>query len=132
MLTGGKGWAIFPEVGVATVPGSSFFRPGAPEGKKYTRFAFCKTMSTLEKAVEMIQRYRQSWARTFEQTNGEPRVTSPLTPPTGISGTGTLNSTGISGRGTLNPSLQQPRGNLNSLQRPAGVNAANGFDAASR
>lgn len=42
------------EVGVATVPGSSFFRPGAPEGKKYTRFAFCKTMSTLEKAVEKV------------------------------------------------------------------------------
>ncbi len=42
------------EIGVATVPGSSFFRPGAPEGKRYTRFAFCKTQATLEAAVEKL------------------------------------------------------------------------------
>lgn len=42
------------EVGVATVPGSSFFRPGAPEGRKYVRFAFCKKLSTLEQAVERL------------------------------------------------------------------------------
>jgi len=42
------------EIGVATVPGSSFFRPGAPEGRKYVRFAFCKQMATLEKAVEKL------------------------------------------------------------------------------
>lgn len=42
------------EVGVATVPGSSFFRPGAPEGRKYVRFAFCKQLSTLERAVERL------------------------------------------------------------------------------
>lgn len=44
------------EIGVATVPGSSFFRPGAPEGRKYVRFAFCKQMATLEKAVEKLSR----------------------------------------------------------------------------
>ncbi len=42
------------EIGVATVPGSSFFRPGAPEGRKYVRFAFCKTLATLEQAVERL------------------------------------------------------------------------------
>ena len=42
------------EVGVATVPGSSFFRPGAPAGKRYVRFAFCKTQRTLEQAAERL------------------------------------------------------------------------------
>jgi aminotransferase len=44
------------EIGVATVPGSSFFRPDAPEGKRYVRFAFCKTMATLERAAERLAR----------------------------------------------------------------------------
>jgi aminotransferase len=44
------------EIGVATVPGSSFYRPGAPEAKRYTRFAFCKKMETLEKAVEKLRK----------------------------------------------------------------------------
>ena len=47
------------EVGVATVPGSSFYRPGAPEAKKYTRFAFCKQRATLEKAVEKLAKLKQ-------------------------------------------------------------------------
>jgi len=47
------------EVGVATVPGSSFFRPGAPEGRTYVRFAFCKQLATLEEAVEKIARLKQ-------------------------------------------------------------------------
>jgi aspartate/methionine/tyrosine aminotransferase len=42
------------EIGVATVPGSSFYRPGAIEGKRYTRFAFCKRQETLERAVEKL------------------------------------------------------------------------------
>jgi aminotransferase len=46
------------EVGVATVPGSSFFRPGAPDGRKYVRFAFCKQRATLEKAVEKLANLR--------------------------------------------------------------------------
>ncbi|HKS07708.1 MAG TPA: aminotransferase class I/II-fold pyridoxal phosphate-dependent enzyme [Gemmatimonadaceae bacterium] len=44
------------EIGIATVPGSSFYRPNAPEGKRYTRFAFCKKMSTLEQAVERLKK----------------------------------------------------------------------------
>lgn len=47
------------EIGVATVPGSSFYRPGAPAGKKYTRFAFCKQKATLEKAVEKLAKLKQ-------------------------------------------------------------------------
>ena len=47
------------EVGIATVPGSSFYRPGSEAAKKYTRFAFCKQMSTLEKAVEKLARLKQ-------------------------------------------------------------------------
>jgi aminotransferase len=44
------------EIGVATVPGSSFYRPGSREAKRYTRFAFCKKMDTLERAVEKLQK----------------------------------------------------------------------------
>ena len=46
------------EIGVATVPGSSFFRPGAEAGKHYTRFAFCKTQQTLERAVERLSKLK--------------------------------------------------------------------------
>ena len=42
------------EIGVATVPGSSFFRPGSQDGRKYVRFAFCKRRATLEQAVEKL------------------------------------------------------------------------------
>ena len=45
------------EIGIATVPGSSFYRPGSPDAKKYTRFAFCKTEATLAKAVEKLQKF---------------------------------------------------------------------------
>ena len=46
------------EIGIATVPGSSFYRPNAPEGKRYVRFAFCKKQSTLEQAVERLAKLR--------------------------------------------------------------------------
>jgi aminotransferase len=46
------------EVGIATVPGSSFYRPGAAEGRRYTRFAFCKKRETLERAVERLAKLR--------------------------------------------------------------------------
>jgi aspartate/methionine/tyrosine aminotransferase len=46
------------EVGIATVPGSSFFRPGAAEGRRYIRFAFCKTHATLERAVERLSKLK--------------------------------------------------------------------------
>ena len=47
------------EIGVATVPGSSFYRPGHPDAKKFIRFCFCKEMSTLQAAVEKLQRLKQ-------------------------------------------------------------------------
>ena len=46
------------EIQVATVPGSSFYRPGAAEGKRYIRFAFCKKNETLERAVENLSRLK--------------------------------------------------------------------------
>jgi len=45
------------EHGVASVPGSSFY--SRPElGRKYVRFAFCKTDDMLQRAVERLQRVR--------------------------------------------------------------------------
>jgi aspartate/methionine/tyrosine aminotransferase len=46
------------EIQVATVPGSSFYRPGAADGKHYIRFAFCKKHETLERAVENLSRLK--------------------------------------------------------------------------
>jgi aminotransferase len=45
------------EVGIAPVPGSSFYHE--PErGRRQVRFAFCKTIATLEEAAERIQQIR--------------------------------------------------------------------------
>ncbi len=44
------------EIGIATVPGSSFYRPGRARPGSTRRFAFCKKMETLERAVERLQR----------------------------------------------------------------------------
>jgi aspartate/methionine/tyrosine aminotransferase len=46
------------EVGVATVPGSSFFRGGSSGGAKLVRFAFCKKTETLVAAGERLQSLR--------------------------------------------------------------------------
>lgn len=47
------------EIGVAAVPGSSFYSvPG--RGKRQVRFAFCKTLDTLEEAVERLSRLSTS------------------------------------------------------------------------
>jgi aminotransferase len=47
------------EVGVAPVPGSSFY--SRPElGRTLVRFAFCKTEDTLQMAVGRLQRCRSS------------------------------------------------------------------------
>jgi aspartate/methionine/tyrosine aminotransferase len=43
------------EIGVATVPGSSFYRE-AVRGRTQVRFAFCKTMETLQDAVSRLAR----------------------------------------------------------------------------
>jgi len=42
------------EVGVAGVPGSSFYHTGSGRGKSTIRFAFCKKHETLEKAAERL------------------------------------------------------------------------------
>ena len=41
------------EIGVATVPGSSFYHDPA-DGRNLVRFAFCKKLETLERAVERL------------------------------------------------------------------------------
>lgn len=43
------------EVGVAPVPGSSFYHSGAPEGRTLVRFAFCKTLDLLSEAAERLR-----------------------------------------------------------------------------
>jgi aminotransferase len=43
------------EIGVATVPGSSFYHDPAM-GRSLVRFAFCKKLETLERAVERLRR----------------------------------------------------------------------------
>ncbi len=50
-------WLV-KEGGVATVPGSSFHSPGA-KVPKYTRFAFCKKLQTLEAAAERLTRLKE-------------------------------------------------------------------------
>jgi len=46
---------LVEEIGVAVVPGSSFYRrPG--QGAHQVRFAFCKTLATLERAVGNLQK----------------------------------------------------------------------------
>jgi len=47
------------EIGVAVVPGSSFYRAGHPDSHKYVRFCFCKEMSTLEAAVANLQKLKR-------------------------------------------------------------------------
>jgi len=45
------------EIGVATVPGSSFYSK-KEDGRNFTRFAFCKKQETLEDAAERLSRLR--------------------------------------------------------------------------
>jgi aminotransferase len=46
---------LVEELGVATVPGSSFFRD-AELGRAYVRFCFCKRDATLDEAVRRLER----------------------------------------------------------------------------
>lgn len=46
------------EIGVAAVPGSSFFQKGE-SGRKFVRFAFCKTMQVLEEAAQRLSQLRR-------------------------------------------------------------------------
>jgi aspartate/methionine/tyrosine aminotransferase len=45
------------EIGIATVPGSSFYSDRAA-GARYVRFAFCKKLETLEAAAERLAKLR--------------------------------------------------------------------------
>ena len=42
------------EIGVAGVPGSSFYHAGSGRGKTMIRFAFCKKQETLDQAAERL------------------------------------------------------------------------------
>ncbi len=42
------------DIGVATVPGSSFFS-NREDGRKFVRFVFCKKDETLEKAADRLR-----------------------------------------------------------------------------
>ena len=45
---------LIKEIGVAVVPGSSFFSNNNSDKSKYVRFCFCKKMETLERAVDRL------------------------------------------------------------------------------
>src|SRR3954468_2705535 len=42
------------EVGIATVPVSSFYSPGSDEGRRFVRFAYCKKFETLKRAEKRL------------------------------------------------------------------------------
>jgi aminotransferase len=46
------------EVGVAAVPGSSFYRD-PKDGAQQVRFAFCKRAETLDEAAKRLQKLRE-------------------------------------------------------------------------
>ena len=46
------------EIGVAVVPGSSFYRIGHPAGRTLVRFCFCKQFATLEAAAERLAKLK--------------------------------------------------------------------------
>ncbi|MBI5837159.1 MAG: aminotransferase class I/II-fold pyridoxal phosphate-dependent enzyme [Candidatus Eisenbacteria bacterium] len=59
---------LVSEVGVAVVPGSSFYRP--PGGSQRVRFCFCKTESTLAAAAERLARLPYLAARHVATRRG--------------------------------------------------------------
>ena len=50
------GYWLTKEHGVAALPPSSFYHVGLEEGRRLTRFAFCKRMETLEAAADRLRR----------------------------------------------------------------------------
>ena len=48
---------LVKEIGVAAVPGSSFYRD-ARDGARQVRFAFCKKVETLDAAAEKLEKLR--------------------------------------------------------------------------
>jgi aminotransferase len=49
---------LIESVGVAAVPGSSFYHEGAEAGRQKLRFTFCKKKETLDAAARRLQRLR--------------------------------------------------------------------------
>ena len=47
---------LIREIGVAAVPGSSFYRTGSDSGRRQIRFAFCKSLPLLEQVAERLSR----------------------------------------------------------------------------
>lgn len=47
------------KIGVAVVPGSSFYSPGHPDGRHLIRFCFCKKFTTLQAAVDRLRKLSQ-------------------------------------------------------------------------
>lgn len=47
------------EIGVATVPGSSFYS-NKEDGRNFVRFAFCKKQETLDRAAQQLSRLREA------------------------------------------------------------------------
>ena len=50
----GAAMHLVERVGVATVPGDNFYATG-DEGNRYLRFAFCRSMETLDAAIERLR-----------------------------------------------------------------------------
>jgi len=46
------------EIGVAVVPGSSFYCAGSPDGQKLIRFCFCKELATLAEATDRLKKLK--------------------------------------------------------------------------
>ena len=49
---------LIEKIGVACVPCSSFYRPGAPEAKKMVRFVYCKHEATLIEAGKRLKKLK--------------------------------------------------------------------------
>lgn len=47
------------KVGVAVVPGSSFYKENSSDKHRFVRFCFCKEFATLEGAIERLQKLRK-------------------------------------------------------------------------
>jgi aspartate/methionine/tyrosine aminotransferase len=53
---------LVTDIGVAAVPGSSFFRNGA-DGRSYLRFTFCKKEETFQRAAERLTKLQRAVTR---------------------------------------------------------------------
>jgi aminotransferase len=55
------------EIGVTPVPGSSFYRDAAEEGRKLVRFVFCKTDDVLHEAARRLASLSSSTTQRSER-----------------------------------------------------------------